>query len=503
MREGESVGVGPEALFAAVHEGDADAVVRALRSGVPADATDEDDQTALYVAALHNDLDVVRLLLAAGADPERPSGDDGGDLPLCGAAVGGHAQVCRALLAAGARPDTAESMGFRALTWAVQQGYATTARVLLEAGADPDLPGPGGEPPLVVAARRGSPRTVRALLDHGAAAHRATLTAALAEARPWLERDVAQEVRTTLLDTWDDVSGTVTRRITEEGGVTVVVEVLRDGRTVGGRESQTGHPAVVTLLESALGIRTPYAQLADRALRCGHRAQDNWTEQVLALWARGDEETFQAAQAWCASTDPLRRAFGADVLAELGGPDGALAGRAVQELRTVAREAKEPVLIETTVAALGVRADAAALPEVLRHAAHPSPAVRLQVARSLAHLVTGDAGEGVTALITLSTDADADVRDRATASLAKSPADTPEVREALAARLDDPTPATSAEAAGGLARRQDPRAVPALVRLLADGAPDSPAYETALAAVDTVTDEPTRRRLESTVPRCR
>ncbi|MFI1828623.1 ankyrin repeat domain-containing protein [Streptomyces sp. NPDC020412] len=503
MREGESVGVGPDALFEAVHGGDADAVVRALRSGVPADATDDEGQTALYVAALHNDLGVVRLLLAAGADPERPSGDDGGDLPLCGAAVGGHAQVVRALLSAGARPDTAESMGFRALTWAVQQGYATTTRVLLEAGADPELPGPGGEPPLVVAARRGSPRTVRALLDHGATAHRATLSAALAEARPWLERDVAQEVRTSLLDTWEDVTGTVTRRVSEEGGVTVVVEVLRDGRTVGGRESQTGHAAVVTLLESALGIRTPYAQLADRALRCGHRAQDNWTEQVSALWARGDEETFQAAQAWCASTDPLRRAFGADVLARLDGPDGALSGRAVQVLRVVTREATAPVLIEAAVAALGVRADASSLPDVLRHAPHPSPAVRRQVARSLASLVTDADGEGIAALVGLSADPNAGVRDRATASLAKSPADTPEIREALAARLGDPDPATAAEAAGGLARRQDPRAVPALVRLLADGTPDGPAYETALAAVDAITDETTRRRLESTVPRCR
>ncbi|MEU5978982.1 ankyrin repeat domain-containing protein [Streptomyces sp. NPDC047315] len=494
--------LGPEALFAAVHEGDADGVVRALRAGVPADATDEEGQTALYVAALHNDLGAVRLLLAAGADPERPSGDDGGDLPLCGAAVGGHAQVVRALLAAGARPDTAESMGFRALTWAVQQGYATTARVLLEAGADPDLPGPNGEPPLVVAARRGSPRTVRALLDHGAAAQRANLSTALAEARPWLERDVAQEVRNALLDTWDEVSGTVTRRISEEGGVTVVVEVLRDGRVIGGRESQTGHPAVVTLLESALGIRTPYAQLADRALRCGGRARDNWTEQVSALWARGDEETFQAAQAWCASTDPLRRAFGADVLARLGGPDGALSGRAVEVLRAVAQEAREPVLIEAAVAALGERADAAALPELLRHAAHPSPAVRSQVARALA-VVPVDHDEGIAALVGLSADADGGVRDGATKALAQLPADTPEVREALAARLDDPDPATAARAAGGLAHRQDPRAVPALVRLLSDGTPDGAAYEAARAAADAVTDETARRRLDSTAPRCR
>ncbi|MER5828537.1 ankyrin repeat domain-containing protein, partial [Streptomyces mirabilis] len=83
-------------LFTAVHEGDEDAVVRLLRSGVSPDAVDEDGQTALYLAAVSDRPGVVRLLLVAGAAPDRLS--QGTDAPLCGAACGGHTEVVRALL---------------------------------------------------------------------------------------------------------------------------------------------------------------------------------------------------------------------------------------------------------------------------------------------------------------------------------------------------------------------------------------------------------------------
>lgn len=304
------------ALFEAVHSGADDAVVGLLRAGVPADVTDEDGQTPLYLAAVSDEVGIVRVLLAAGADPGRPSGPESGDLPLCGASVGGHTEVVRALLAAGAQPDQQEAYGFTALRWAVTQGHAATAWALLEYGAGPDLPGPGGEQPLVLAAHRGSPSTVRALLWHGAAAKEA----ALAEARQWLVRDVERELREGLLRTFakDEGYEAVAHRIEEDGGVTVVVELLRDGTLFAGNEQQTGHAAIVTLLEGELGVRTPYAELADRALRCGDPGQDDWIESVLALWGRGDEETFQAASAWCASDDPMRQAFAADVLAQLG-----------------------------------------------------------------------------------------------------------------------------------------------------------------------------------------
>ncbi|MZE54293.1 hypothetical protein GTY86_24085, partial [Streptomyces sp. SID5770] len=100
-----------------------------------------------------------------------------------------------------------------------------------------------------------------------------------------------------------------------------------------------------------------------------------------------------------------------------------------------------------------------------------------------------------------SRDGDARVRDWATLALAELPDDTPLVREGLAERLADPDPETAAEAARGLAIRQDPRAVDALAAVLADGEADGAARETALAALEHVRDPRVRTRLEWTTPR--
>ncbi|MCQ0022313.1 ankyrin repeat domain-containing protein [Streptomyces somaliensis DSM 40738] len=491
-------------LFEAVHGGDDDAVVRLLRSGAPAEATGEDGGTALYAAAVSGRTGIVRLLLAAGADPGRGSGEGGGDLPLCGAACNGHTETVRALLAAGAWPDQAEEFGYTALAWAVRQGYADTVRALLEYGADPGAAGPDGAPPLVAAARRGSVPVVRALLEHGAPGR----AEALAEARAWLGRDVERAVREELAETYGEGVRTVVRRVREDGGVTVVVEVLRDGRPVAGREQQTGHAAIATLLEAALGERTPPEELAGRALRCGDPSLEDWARAVEVLGRRGDEEAFEAAAAWCADGDPLRQAFGADVLARSAAPGGraaAFAVRAVPVLRELAREAREAEVVLSVVRALAARGDASVLPDVLRHAVHPDARVRRGVAAAVTGLLPAGHREGVAALVALARDGDAAVRAAAVRALASSPDDSPTVRGALAARLEDrsPDPVVAAEAARGLAVRQDERAVETLEALLTTADPDGPAYAVALAAVEHVRDGAARRRLESTTPRRR
>nr|WSZ95499.1 hypothetical protein OH820_07375 [Streptomyces sp. NBC_00857] len=233
--------------------------------------------------------------------------------------------------------------------------------------------------------------------------------AALAEARRWMALDVEQELRDGLLRAYGDGYETVVRRIEEDGSLTVVVELLRDGAPMAGQEQQTGHAAVATLLEAELGIATPYEELAGRALRCGDPGRDDWTESVAALSRRGDEETFQAAAAWCASDEPLRQAFAAGVLARLGtadGTDGArpFTARAVPLLRELSREAAEPELVRVVVRGLGMHGDPAALPEMLRHTAHPDAGVRREVALALAGLVTTGLVRPVTATVTIPTE---------------------------------------------------------------------------------------------------
>ncbi|MER8043370.1 ankyrin repeat domain-containing protein [Streptomyces sp. NPDC094032] len=493
-------------LFEALWNGDDDGVVRALRDGADPE-TREDGETALYRAAIGNQPVSVRLLLAAGADPARRGGEDDADLPLCGAACGGYVEVVRALLAAGADPDQEEGYGFTALAWAIRLGHTEVVRELLEAGAAPDRPGPDGSAPLVAAARRGSAACVRALLEHGAGSR----AEALDEARRWIGADMAAVLRRGLVEGGGagDTYEAVVRRVPEDGGVTVVVELLgEDGAPTRSDERQTGHAAIATLLEGALGIRAPHEELAGRALRCGDPSQDDWTTAVAALTARPDPTVFTTATTWCEAPDPLRRALAIQILATLPGHRESalpvlreLASREGAEGRTPPPLPREPAL--SLAFALGQCGDASVVPELLGLAGHPDGEVRRRVAASLTGLVPAGHAEAAGVLVGLSRDHEPRVRDWATLALAELPDDTPAVREALAARLADPDQETAAEAARGLALRQDPRAVEALARILADGDPDGPARETALATLEHVPDPRTRTRLEWTAPRGR
>lgn len=245
----EPIGDEPN-LFDALYE-DENAVVRALRAGAQAEASDEEGTTALYLAAVQDLPGTVRLLLAAGADPDRASGPEAGDLPLCGAACGGHTEVVEALLAAGARPDLREEFGFTALRWAAGLGHAATVEALLAKGADPLRPGPQGEPMLVLAAQRGSARTVRALLEYGAGARgqEAVVGMALAEARRLAGVDLERELLGQLEEAYGTGLDAVVRREVVDGEETVAVELLRDGVTAAGVDRHTGHAEVVELLE--------------------------------------------------------------------------------------------------------------------------------------------------------------------------------------------------------------------------------------------------------------
>ncbi|WNF26493.1 ankyrin repeat domain-containing protein [Streptomyces sp. C11-1] len=237
-------------LFDALYE-DENAVVRALRAGARAESSDEEGTTALYLASVHDRPGTVRLLLAAGADPDRASGPGASDLPLCGAACGGHTKVVEALLSAGARPDLREAFGFTALRWAVGLGHAPTVELLLSRGADPLLPGPQGESMLVLAARRGSVRTVRALLTHGAGApgQEPVVALALAEARRLAGLDPERELLRRLEETYGTGLDAVVRRERRDGEETVTVELLRDGAPSAGADQHTGHEEIAALLE--------------------------------------------------------------------------------------------------------------------------------------------------------------------------------------------------------------------------------------------------------------
>ena len=72
--------------------------------------------------------DVIRVLLDAGADPNRPS--DNNLTPLMGCARGGHVGACRLLLQAGARLGDINAFGETAADVALKAGHLAVVTLL-------------------------------------------------------------------------------------------------------------------------------------------------------------------------------------------------------------------------------------------------------------------------------------------------------------------------------------------------------------------------------------
>ena len=95
--------------------------------------------SALIRAVQTGDVELVRLLVEAGAPIGQACQCPGGESPLWTAAVAGDVEVAEFLLAHGADPNAAAFAGATPLHAAVQRGHHRLARTLAAAGADPEL----------------------------------------------------------------------------------------------------------------------------------------------------------------------------------------------------------------------------------------------------------------------------------------------------------------------------------------------------------------------------
>ena len=202
------------------------------------------------------------------------------------------------------------------------------------------------------------------------------------------------------------------------------------------------------------------------ALACGDEGDRRW-EAIRALQDRGSREVIHAAEQLCVSAEPKERCLGADILAQGQSRPKTFHEEAVTALLRMLEREADPAVLSSIAMALGHRRDARAVQPLATLRSHPNPDVRYSVVLGL---LTHEDEHAVRALIELSTDEDSDVRDWATFGLGTQVSvDSPALREALVQRLTDPDPDTRAEAIVGLARRQDERAVPALVAAIDAG----------------------------------
>ena len=153
-------------LYNASFYGDNIAVSTLLAEGV--DVNSEGfygGATSLMAASQNGHIDIVRILLANGANVDAQR--DEGQTALIYATV--HPDIVKLLLDAGAETELKSILGHTALLYASTEGNTETVKALIEGGADIDVKDVALDfTPLIYASMNGHTDIVKALIDAGA-----------------------------------------------------------------------------------------------------------------------------------------------------------------------------------------------------------------------------------------------------------------------------------------------------------------------------------------------
>ena len=205
----------------------------------------------------------------------------------------------------------------------------------------------------------------------------------------------------------------------------------------------------------------------------GDYDDDTPWEAVRKLRNLGTRQVFERAAGWCVSNDPLKRARGADVLAQIGRtfehPHNSFLQESYLVVSRLARQEKDPLPLLAAIHALGHIGNPLALPLLIENCSHGDRDVRFAVACALGKFAVDP--RALQALMLLMQDSDEDVRDWATFGLGVlGKADSTEIREALLKRTSDSDSDAREDALVALANRKESRAIPALIAELNRGA---------------------------------
>ncbi|QDU93604.1 HEAT repeat domain-containing protein [Lignipirellula cremea] len=182
--------------------------------------------------------------------------------------------------------------------------------------------------------------------------------------------------------------------------------------------------------------------------------EDAVWQAVYTLQRRGDREVLERADELSVSNCFRERELAAWILGDLGAPERIFRRRCLQILTAMLQPDEEPSVLASVLTAVS-HYEHRLVSQVVSCAGHADAGVRLGVVNALSGQ---EDPQAIAGLISLSSDPEVEVRDWATFGLGTlTDVDTPVLRAALAARLDDPDLETRLEAILGLARRRDER----------------------------------------------
>ena len=180
-------------LADAAMQGDKDAVRSLLKQKVDVNAPQGDGTTALHWAAYHDDLEMVKLLLASGANVKAAT-REGAITPLFMACQNGNAAVMDALLKAGADANSVKANGTTALMIAAASGSVDAVKLLLDRSATINAKETAhGQTALMFAAALNRSAVVKLLMERGADANVATAVRKLEHVRFDQDGNVVEE----------------------------------------------------------------------------------------------------------------------------------------------------------------------------------------------------------------------------------------------------------------------------------------------------------------------
>jgi ankyrin repeat protein len=180
-------------LSDAAMQGNQDAVRSLLKQRVDVNAPQGDGTTALHWAAYRDDLEMVKLLLAAGANAQATT-REGAITPLLMACQNGNVTIIEALLKAGADVNAVKSNGTTPLMMAAASGSANAVETLLAHGANVNAKELAhGQTALMFAAALNRAAAIKILMANGADASVATNVRKLERVRFDQDGNVVEE----------------------------------------------------------------------------------------------------------------------------------------------------------------------------------------------------------------------------------------------------------------------------------------------------------------------